>query len=109
MPADNEEGQRITFHLIKGPDFRTTRAHGAIGSLGPGGLNLAFYVERGPIPQTVTHALNEDGSLGEIVDVTGKQGIIREIQSGISMDVDAARDLIEQLTRLLSQTEKDTE
>ena len=109
MDPNQEGGQTVTFHLLKSPGYQTLRVDGAIGSMTPSGLALSFYVERGPLPQTVTHEINEDGSLGEVVSVTGKNGIIREIQTGIVIDVDSARDLIKELEKLLMTSKEGTE
>lgn len=109
MNPNQEDVQTVTFHLIKSPGHQTLRVDGAIGSMTPTGLALSFYVERGPIPQTVTHEITETGALGKVVSATGKKGIIREIQTGIVIDVAGARDLIKELEKLLSNSKVELE
>lgn len=109
MDPNQEDGQTVTFHLIKSPGYQTLRVDGAIGSMTPSGLALSFYVERGPLPQTVTHEIDENGALGKVVSATGKKGIIREIQTGIVIDVGSARDLIKELEKLLPNPKVETE
>lgn len=103
--ADNKK--TVTFHLIKSPNFESRRVDGAIGTLAPNGkVSLSFFVERGPIPKTVTHEIEEDGTLGPVKKKTGKEGVVREIQSGILLDIESLRDLCEQLTAMLTKFEE---
>ncbi len=102
-----KDQETVTFHLIKAPQFCTQRVDGAVGSLTPGGVSLAFFVERGPIPKLVTHKVADDGSLGALVSAEGKTGIVRELQTGIILDFRSARSLHEQLGRILEDLDKD--
>jgi len=91
---ENSPLNEITFHYIKNEQFRTLYADGAYGGITPQNkLHIAFYLERGPIPLTVTQELKLEGitgSLGRDLSVTGRKGIVREIESSIVMDLDAA-------------------
>jgi hypothetical protein len=64
---------------------------------------LAFYTERPPIPTSITHRLQPDGSLGEIVEASGKKGIVREIHTGITLSMDMLKKLEEHIHQLKSQ------
>jgi hypothetical protein len=104
MPADTEEGQTITFHLIKTPGCQTYHADGVIGGFTPhGGAYLGFFTERGTIPQTVTHRIEADGSLGAVVNRTGKEGIVREIQTGVVLDRESIKALHAHLGSMIEQ------
>lgn len=105
MADDEKEAKSsVTFHLIKTSAYETHHADGVICGLNPGGRAfLAFYVERPPIPQMVTHELGSDGTLGRISASKGKQGIIREMQTGIILDLANVEALTEQLRTFLEQ------
>jgi hypothetical protein len=102
----NTEKDTVTFHLIKSGQFQSLRVDGALGSISPAGISLSFFVERRPIPQTMTHEVFEDGALGNVIDAQGKNGIIRELQSGILLDEETARSLRDQLSKMLLTLEK---
>jgi hypothetical protein len=102
----SSEPKRVTFHLIKGPHFESRQVDGVIGSIGPNRrASLAFFVERDPIPQSITHKVHDDGSLGEVIGATGKPGIVREVQTGVVMDLTGLRTLQNQLTQMLAAIE----
>ncbi len=100
-----EDKKTLTFHLIKGPNFESRKVDGAIGNLAPGGISLTFYIERAAIPQTITHEFTENGILGDITSATGKQGMVREIQTGITLDLDSARGLMNQISKLIDRAQ----
>jgi hypothetical protein len=98
--------RKITFHLIKTPGFTTHHADGAITRLTPQGYaNLSFYVERWAIPQSYDQELTDEGLLGEVSNITGKDGVVREIQTGVMMDEAALRTLHQNLGELLREFE----
>jgi len=107
MPEDSPQEQSLTFHLIKAPGYETHHADGAIGGLTPtGGAFLSFFVERGAIPQTLTHQIEESGKLGEVIGTSGRAGIVREIQTGIILDKRRLENLIKHMQSMLKQMEE---
>lgn len=108
MSTTSEESNTVTFHFIKGPRFESHKIDGAIADYVPGGISLAFFVERTAIPQSVTHQFEADGSLGKVCSATGKDGIVREIQTGIILDLDEAQDLVDQITGLIAKIKETT-
>ena len=53
-----------------------------------------MFVQRLVTPKKVKHELNKDGTLGkQIGKREGKSGIIREIESGVIMDISMAKTL----------------
>lgn len=110
MSADNEELPTITFHLIKTPSYHTHHVDGVIGGFTPNdGVSLEFFTERGTIPQTVTYQVNADGTLGTMVGKTGKEGIVREIQTGVILDLEGLKSLHEQIGQMIEQLENGSE
>lgn len=86
----------IRFHYIKSPQFSTIHADGAIGGPTPrGGLHVAFYAERMPIPTQVEHDLGSDGKLGEEKESSRivRDGVVRELEVDVIMDLDTAQSL----------------
>lgn len=80
----------ITFHYIKGTQFRVIHVDGAIGSLTPRGLiHAALYSERAAIPQMMVHPL-EGGQLGPAKEIVSKPGIVRELEASLMLDLAAA-------------------
>lgn len=98
IPAD------LTFHYVKTGNYRTFHVDGAYGGLCPNGnIYMELFVERLPTPQQVTHVLKKDGTLGERKDTKGREGMIREIESGLVMDVVTATRLRDWLSEKIDQ------
>lgn len=84
---------RVKFHYLKAPGFRTIHVDGVLGGPAPSGfLNAAFFSERLPIPQTSTFAVTAEGGLGdELIDErVGRDGVTREVEVNLIMSVDMA-------------------
>jgi hypothetical protein len=106
MSKDNDpEGteRKISFHYIKGSNFRSIYVDGAIGSVTPAGnIHCAIYNERPAIPRTTHHILDQDGRItdqGTVVD--GRDGFVRELEADLIMSLDTARSLSEWLNTIL--------
>ncbi|MFQ5455286.1 MAG: hypothetical protein ACE5EA_03645 [Nitrospirota bacterium] len=62
------------------------------GGLTPSGnIYIELFIQRNPTPQIIEHRVKPDGMLGEKIDEQGKKGIIREIESGLIMNMDVAK------------------
>ena len=98
--------QRVLFHYIKGNLFRVAHVDGAIGGITPRGfLHVSFYSERPAIPQSAEHLVSETGVLGEMVDHSGRQGIVRELDIDLIMTKETATDLRNWLTQRIDELE----
>lgn len=87
-------GDSVTFHYIKGPDFRTIHIDGAIGGITPSGfLHIAMYCERSAIPRKLTQEIRPDGSLGSIISSEGKDGVARQMEIDIIVNEATAKSL----------------
>lgn len=97
---------KITFHYLKGPDFRTIHVDGAIGGLTPNGhLHIAFYAERVAIPQTTTQPINPDGTLGDEIARESKEGVVRQMETDIIVNESTARNIKVWLDQKLEEFE----
>jgi hypothetical protein len=103
----NNKTNELTFHYIKSSDFRIIRADGITGNISPrGDIFLSFYSERFALPDSVTHRISESGQIGEIVKVATKsEGVVRELEAGITMDLPTARSFIVWLSNMIAKGE----
>ena len=93
--ATSQEDQ-VAFDYIKGKDFRSIRADGAVGGVTPSGyIHFALYSERGAIPRRVVNKINADGSLGEEIEEEGitRGSIVREMDVDVFLRPTVARNL----------------
>jgi len=95
-PNDNEP--QISFHYIKSKSFRVIHVDGAWGGTNPKGyITIAFFSERSPIPRQLTYDINKDGDLGDLVYVDTKEGVIREVEVEVVLDLESTKGLIQWL------------
>jgi hypothetical protein len=106
--GDEKLPSSINFHWIKSQFFRVIHTDGAFGGLTPqGDIFLSVYNERAPLPDVTVQAV-EKGQLGaEITEKrVGKEGIIRELEVGLVMDLRVAKsihDWLKQRIEILEQ------
>jgi hypothetical protein len=99
---------RVTFHNKISSNFREIHVDGALGGLTPKGLiNINFFAERFPIPKSTDFEILNGNSLGERLGDSSdsKDGIIREYEFGVYMDVDTAKELMNWLNEKIQQAE----
>lgn len=99
--------KQISVHYIKTSSYRTYYIDGIFGGLTPSGKIYAeLFLQRQVTPQIVEQKLKSNGELGEIIQRIGKQGIVREIESGIIMDVKTAEIIRDWLDTKISDFKK---
>lgn len=108
----------ITFKYIFKYDYNPVYVNGAHGGISPRGEIVAnFYLERPPLPNEITHAINPDGSIGTDVIAADPENlnssIVRYISSGVVLNYQNARimhgwlgDQIAELERLMRVQEE---
>ncbi len=97
----------IELHYIKTASYRTYHVDGAFGGLTPrGNIYCDFFVERAPTPQSMVHKITRDGQLGDEKNRTGKDGLVRQIECGISLDIKAAINLKTWLDEKIEEYQK---
>lgn len=87
----------------KNPLYRTIHADGLIGGPTPNNsIYLGFYASRSVIPKSMTHNINDDGTLNSTgtPGADSKSGIFREIEIGVYMSKDTAKDMYEFLKKI---------
>ena len=88
----------ITFKYIFKYDYNPIYVNGAHGGISPRGEIIAnFYLERPPLPNEITHAINPDGSIGtEVVAVDPEDlnsSIVRYVSNGVVLSHQNAKAL----------------
>jgi hypothetical protein len=93
---------QVDIHYEKNPLYRTIYVDGAIGGPTPtGSVNLTFFSTRSIIPKSVKHNVAADGKLSsEEISKEGKTGIMREIEMGVYMSPQTAKDIYEFLKKI---------
>jgi len=85
--ARSKPPKKITFNYIKTPSYRTFHVDGFYGGLtAKGYLYAEFFLERSVTPQKETYEVKYN-KLGEIIGSEGKEGVVREIEAGMNMDL----------------------
>lgn len=113
--ADEEFPTTVDINYVKSADFREITCDGVLGGLTPRSkLWVAFYTERLPLPRIVRHELKQAAESGVLtIDpnkpgtlIEGRVGVIRNVEFGLYLTVDTARQLHEWLGRQIIETEK---
>ena len=83
------------FHFIKSNSFRVVHCDGVWGGTTPRGyITMSVYSERSSLPQKVTHQVLDQGLIGQETGKEGKEGIIREVDVEVIMDLNMAKSLV---------------
>lgn len=91
-----DQPDKISFHYIKSNYFRVVHVDGAHGGITPSGqIFFSVYNQRAPIPQTTVHKVESNASIAEEIrdERTTKEGIVREVEVGLVMDLNTAESL----------------
>lgn len=96
---DREKDQKpatLRYYYIKSNSYHTIPIDGCFGGRQPRGqFQISFFYERLPIPQIVEHQIKDTrGSMAKIGDEISrvtKEGVIREVEVGVTMSVEVAR------------------
>ena len=85
-----DKKNQIRLNYVKTSNYRTYHVDGIYGGLTPQGkLYIEPFVERQVTPQSVIHEI-ENFKFGKSLDSEGKEGIIREIECGLILDINIA-------------------
>ena len=96
----------------KSQAFRVIHADGAYGGTSPRlQLFIAFYSERFPIPTVLTYETSETGApVRELTaERESKEGLFREVEVGVTLDINAAKGFLDWLTARVAELEKKRE
>lgn len=89
------EERQIKFKYVFPENYNPLYCNGAFGGISTHGEIIAnFFLERMPIPNSMTNLVNTDGSLGGVVSVdpeTLDQTVIRYVSTGIVLNEESAK------------------
>ncbi|HKV38014.1 MAG TPA: hypothetical protein VJX67_02285 [Blastocatellia bacterium] len=105
---DSQTGGHLEVRYSKGANFRVLHADGIYGGILPNlNIHMAFFVERGPLPNFVRYNISPEGMLiGE--DESSKsieQGIVREVETVVVFDINTAKSVFQWLKEKLDLAE----
>jgi hypothetical protein len=110
MPAEERPlPDVVNFDYLKSNQFRVVHADGAFFALTPqGGLTVAFFAERQPIPRRITHKVNMDGSVGEEIaeQRVVRDAMIRDTEVAVTMTAETAKRIKETLEGILKKLDE---
>ncbi len=99
--------QNVIFDYIKSTSFRSLRADGAVGGVTPNGhVHISLYSERGAIPKREIHEVSDDGRLSDLVQVTSRHSIVREMEADIFLRLDIAKSIHKWLGKVIEDAEQ---
>jgi hypothetical protein len=94
MPNSKKE---ITFKYIFNYDYNPEYVNGAHGGVSPRGeLIMNFYLERAPLPNAVSHEINQNGTIGVEAAVEPPDlhaSLVRYVSTGVVLSPQTAREL----------------
>ena len=97
----------IEFFFETDKDYRTIPANGAwVGTTTRGDINIEFFVEQLRIPDSVKNKLTEDGRLGDEISRKPEKRIVRKVQTGVLISVEAAESLANLLNQKVADIKK---
>jgi hypothetical protein len=87
----------INFKYIFNYTYNPVYVNGAHGGISPRGeLVVNFYMERPPLPNQITHEINANGTIGEVVveePADLNNSMVRYVDNGVILNYDAARNI----------------
>ena len=85
----------ITFKYVFNYNYNPTYVNGAQGGVSPRGeIVIHYYLERPPLPNSITHEITPQGAIGRETAVEPEdmqQSIVRFIDTGVVMNYENAR------------------
>lgn len=105
---EEKKVETIDIHYLKTNNYRTYHVDGIFGGLTPDSkkLYIELFVQRSATPRKIEHEVIH-GLVGkETGKREGKEGLIREIESGIIMDMDVAKVLRDWLNEKIKDFDK---
>lgn len=105
--GEPDKPKQISFHYIKSNFFRTVHSDGVLGGLTPfADIIMNFYSERQAIPTRVVQEIKPDMTLGQEVEKIVKDGVVREVEISISMNIQVAQALRDWLDTRIKEVQE---
>ena len=85
----------LTFKYVFNYGYNPTYVNGAQGGFSPRGeMVINFYLERQPLPESITHEITTEGAIGSETEIEPKNlasSMVRFIDTGVVMSYENAR------------------
>jgi hypothetical protein len=87
------ESDSVEFEYNYSDGYKLAGVNGAHGGITPrGDFVIEFFAEASMVPDSIKHALNDDGSLGEILETKAPSAKMqRRIQTGVILSLKNAK------------------
>lgn len=93
----SDKKPEMTFKYIFTYDYSPVYVNGAHGGVSPRGeLVMNFYLERQPLPNSITHEITQAGTIGPETDVDPSdlgRSLVRQVINGVVVNYNTAREL----------------
>ena len=93
----SDKQPEMTFKYLFNDDYSPVYVNGAHGGLSPRGeLVINFYLERPPLPNSVTHEITPAGGIGTETDVQPAdhgRSLVRQVASGVVLNYETASEI----------------
>ena len=99
--------RQIRFKYVFPEDYNPVYCNGAFGGVSTQGeIVVNFFIERMPIPNSVTYSINPDGTLGGVAEIDPENLddiVIRYISTGIVLSEENAKSIYEWLGKQIEE------
>jgi hypothetical protein len=93
----SQKKPELTFKYIFSDDYNPVYVNGAHGGVTPRGeLVISFYLERQPLPNSITHELTASGTIGRESGAAPEDlnsSLVRFVSSGVVLNHQTAREI----------------
>lgn len=104
MADERKFPQEIETFFETSKDHKTFACNGAWGGLTPrGDILIDFFIEKQALPESVKNRVESDGTLGPVIEFKPQKRIVRELQVGVLVTVEEARNLVKFLNDRIKQ------
>ena len=105
----SEKKPQLKFKYLFPEDYNPHYANGAHGGVTPRGeLIVNFYLERQPLPRSITHVITPSGTIGPEIDTAPEDlnsSLVRHVSSGVVLTYQTARDIHQWLGEKIKELE----
>ena len=105
----SHQDDKVNFYYEKSNFFRVIHTDGVHGGISPQlNIHMAVFSERRPIPQQITHVIDDHGMLGseDLSLRVEKDGMFREVEADIVLSVELAKTVVGWLNDRIKEAEK---
>lgn len=105
--SETTKKEPIAIHYEKGPNYSNIYADGSVvAPNGRGMVTISFYNQRFTIPKLAHLVQGPEDGTGVEEDIESKEGLFRQIEGSVFLDVAAAKDLVRWLQNAIDFSER---